>query len=145
MVRCLNINEITLQDFTVSSIVRVTEKKLRPVSATSLVVTSCRNRDTCKNDLLPWQQVVTNRLCEVLPLSRRCYKPLSIETLLLLDIQTGRLCNASCKPLCYSDDITDLNIPFSNSCCNPLLLLRKYCGWILTSRFCNTSCDPFFL
>jgi hypothetical protein len=57
-VGCLNNNEITLQNITVSSIVRVTEKKLRPVSATSHVVTSCRNRDTCKNDLLLWQQVV---------------------------------------------------------------------------------------
>jgi hypothetical protein len=35
---------------TVSSIGRVTAKKFRPVSATSDVVTNCRNRDTCNND-----------------------------------------------------------------------------------------------
>jgi hypothetical protein len=45
-------NSLTL-DITVSSIVRVTEKKLRPVSATSHVVTCCRNRDTCNSGLLP--------------------------------------------------------------------------------------------
>jgi hypothetical protein len=37
-------------EHTVSSIGRVTEKKLRPVSATSDEVTSCMNRDTCNSE-----------------------------------------------------------------------------------------------